>query len=53
LEARADRFEELPAQSYDVLPGAQRDPVEIHRCRFWARVARRSTCLAAREDSLR
>jgi hypothetical protein len=53
LEARADRFEELPAQSHDVLPGAQRDPVEIYRCRFWARVARRSTCLGAREDSVR
>jgi hypothetical protein len=37
LHTRADRLEQSSAQPHDVLPRTQRDPVEIHRCRWLAR----------------
>jgi hypothetical protein len=37
LHTRGDRLEQPSAQPHDVLPRAQRDPVEIHGCRWPAR----------------
>jgi len=37
LHTRADPLEQLSGQPHDVLPHAQRDPVEIHGCGWLAR----------------